>query len=63
MVKPIGRVTAIYRYPVKSMGGESLRSATLRWQGIDGDRQYTASFAPPTRPVFLGLLAGTCRHW
>jgi uncharacterized protein YcbX len=40
MVKPIGRVTAIYRYPVKSMGGKSLRSATLRWQGIDGDRQY-----------------------
>jgi uncharacterized protein YcbX len=40
MTGQIGRVTAIYRYPVKSMGGESLRSATLRWQGIDGDRQH-----------------------
>src|SRR5436853_7371656 len=38
--RPIGTVKAIYRYPVKSMGGESLRSAALRWPGIDGDRQY-----------------------
>lgn len=37
---PVGIVKAIYRYPVKSMGGESLRSANLRWPGIDGDRQY-----------------------
>lgn len=36
----IGRVTAIYRFPVKSMGGELLQVANLRWQGIDGDRQY-----------------------
>lgn len=36
----IGRVKAIYRYPVKSVGGEALASATLRWPGIDGDRQY-----------------------
>jgi uncharacterized protein YcbX len=36
----LGRVKAIYRYPVKSIGGEILASATLRWSGIDGDRQY-----------------------
>src|SRR5260370_28128844 len=36
----LGTVKAIYRYPVKSMGGESLMSAHLRWPGIDGDRQY-----------------------
>lgn len=36
----IGRVAAIHRFPVKSMGGEELKSANLRWQGIDGDRQY-----------------------
>ena len=36
----IGRVTAIYRFPVKSMAGELLRVANLRWQGIEGDRQY-----------------------
>jgi uncharacterized protein len=40
MSDKIGRVAAIYRFPVKSMGGEQLRTATLRWQGIDGDRQY-----------------------
>lgn len=36
----LGTVKAIHRYPVKSMGGESLASADLRWPGIDGDRQY-----------------------
>lgn len=36
----IGKVRAIYRYPVKSMRGESLPQAELRWTGINGDRQY-----------------------
>ena len=36
----IGTVKAINRFPVKSMAGENLPAATLRWQGIDGDRQY-----------------------
>jgi hypothetical protein len=36
----VGTVQAIYRYPVKSFGVESLSKATLRWSGIDGDRQY-----------------------
>lgn len=36
----VGTVQAIYRYPVKSFHGETLQSATLRWSGIDGDRQY-----------------------
>jgi MOSC domain-containing protein len=36
----IGRVRAINRYPVKSMAGETLAAAPLRWTGIDGDRQY-----------------------
>ncbi len=35
----IGRVEAIYRYPVKSMGGERLEGAALGWHGIDGDRR------------------------
>lgn len=39
-LEEIGTVQAIYRYPVKSFGGESLANATLRWSGIDGDRQY-----------------------
>jgi len=34
----IGRIEAIYRYPVKSMQGEALDAATLGWHGVDGDR-------------------------
>jgi len=35
----IGRVEAIFRYPVKSMRGEPLEAATLGWHGLDGDRR------------------------
>jgi uncharacterized protein len=35
----IGRVEAIFRYPVKSMGGERLDVANLGWHGLDGDRR------------------------
>src|ERR1700719_110268 len=35
----IGHVEAIFRYPVKSMGGEPLEVADLGWHGIDGDRR------------------------
>ena len=35
----IGRVEAIFRYPVKSMRGERLEVATLGWHGLDGDRR------------------------
>lgn len=35
----IGHVEAMYRYPVKSMGGERLEVAHLGWHGLDGDRR------------------------
>ena len=35
----VGRVEALYRYPVKSMGGEALDAADLGWHGVDGDRR------------------------
>ncbi len=35
----IGHVEAIFRYPVKSMGGERLEAATAGWHGLDGDRR------------------------
>jgi len=35
----IGQVEAIFRYPVKSMGGEQLDAANLGWHGLDGDRR------------------------
>ena len=39
MLIEIGHVEAIFRYPVKSMGGEPLEVANLGWHGIDGDRR------------------------
>jgi uncharacterized protein len=35
----IGRLEAIFRYPVKSMRGEPLETATLGWHGLEGDRR------------------------
>lgn len=37
---PCGVVSGLYRYPVKSMRGESLEQANLYWHGLDGDRRY-----------------------
>jgi len=39
MTIEIGHVEAIFRYPVKSMGGERLEVANLGWHGLDGDRR------------------------
>ncbi len=36
----IGRIGAIFRYPVKSMAGELLDVARLSWYGIEGDRRF-----------------------
>ena len=36
----LGRVSAIFRYPVKSMAGELLDVAKLGWHGIEGDRRF-----------------------
>jgi len=35
----LGRIKAIFRYPVKSMAGEFLDVARLGWHGIEGDRR------------------------
>jgi hypothetical protein len=39
MLIEIGQVEAIFRYPVKSMGGERLEVAELGWYGLEGDRR------------------------
>ena len=39
MLIELGQVEAIFRYPVKSMGGERLEVAQLGWHGLDGDRR------------------------
>jgi uncharacterized protein YcbX len=36
----IGRVAALWRFPVKSMAGEAMDAVDLGWTGIKGDRQY-----------------------
>ena len=36
----VGRVKAIWRYPVKSMRGEALEEANVHWNGIRGDRRF-----------------------
>jgi uncharacterized protein YcbX len=39
MLIEIGQVEAIFQYPVKSMAGERLDAATLRWHGLECDRR------------------------
>lgn len=40
MSEVVGRVAALWRFPVKSMAGERLAQAELGWRGLRGDRQY-----------------------
>ena len=38
--REIGIVRALYRYPVKSMAGETCNSVEVGWHGVEGDRRY-----------------------
>ena len=38
--KLVGRVVGLWRYPVKSMGGEELAEAEVSWHGLAGDRRW-----------------------
>jgi uncharacterized protein len=50
---PAGVVTAMWRYPVKSMAGEAVRSARVDWRGMGGDRTHAVMFESKTgrRPL------------
>jgi uncharacterized protein YcbX len=39
----LGRISAIFRYPVKSMAGELLDVARLSWHGVAGDLRIRLS--------------------
>lgn len=51
-----GRVTAVWRYPVKSFRGESVPSAGVGPLGLDGDRLYGF------RDLVTGLVLSAKRH-
>lgn len=36
----VGRVAGLWRYPVKSMGGEALAETDVSWHGLAGDRRW-----------------------
>jgi uncharacterized protein YcbX len=38
--KTVGRVAALWRYPVKSMGAEPLDEVEVSWHGLAGDRRF-----------------------
>lgn len=40
MVKELGHICELVRYPIKSMAGTATESAFLGWHGLDGDRRY-----------------------
>jgi len=40
MTTEIGKISELYRYPVKSMAGDQLDAAMLGWNGIAGDRRF-----------------------
>jgi uncharacterized protein YcbX len=40
MMKLLGHVRELVRYPVKSMAGTAIESAFLGWHGLDGDRRF-----------------------
>ena len=59
----IGRVAEIHRYPVKSMRGQTVASIEVRWNGLEGDRQYAfvktadaSRFPWVTGRIFAGMV-------
>jgi len=40
MIKQLGHICELVRYPVKSMAGVTTESALLGWHGLDGDRRF-----------------------
>lgn len=40
MMKTIGHVRELVRYPIKSMAGTPAESVFLGWHGLDGDRRF-----------------------
>jgi uncharacterized protein YcbX len=60
----IGRIGALWRYPVKSMRGEAIESSSVTERGLPGDRAYalidraTGKVASAKHPRLWGCLLG-----
>ena len=52
----IGKVESLWRYPVKSMGGEELSEAFVGFAGVYGDRLF--AFRSAGRPSGFPYLTG-----
>lgn len=50
--REVGRVAALWRYPVKSMAAEALERAEVSWHGIAGDRRWAFVRAGQERSEF-----------
>lgn len=64
-MEQIGRVSGIYRYPVKSMGGERLEAAPVTFQGIPGDRvqAFIQGNSTSTFPWLTGRQVPSMLHY
>ena len=51
----VGRVVALWRYPVKSMAAEELDGADVSWHGVAGDRRWAFIRAGRVRSGFPWL--------
>ena len=56
MVSPVGRVAEVWRYPVKSMGGERVERTAVTARGVHADRMWAV------RDVGLDTFT-TARRW
>ena len=52
----IGTIETLYRFPVKSMGGEQLDQAFIGYSGVYGDRIY--AFKSPQGPAIFPYFTG-----
>jgi uncharacterized protein len=55
-MRVVGKIESLWRYPVKSMGGEELQEAFVGFPGVYGDRLYAfrSSAAPNGFPYLTG---------
>jgi uncharacterized protein YcbX len=60
IMNEVGQIASIYRYPVKSMAGESVERSWLNESGLEGDRLY--AFESSGAPAGMLRLTGRERR-